>query len=105
MDGLEVLMFQWLWKQKYRVDRGLGMAAGLNTLLLLCQSEKLAHLCGLSLQTFVLVAAPLIFTGIWLCGYIVSRPSLQIAEDGAIGELSQQRRELREILQILKERK
>ncbi len=93
---------QWLWKQKYRFDRGLGMAAGLNTLLLLCQSEKLAHLFGLSLQAFVLVAVPVIAASIWLCGYVVSRPSVQIAEDGAIGELSQQRRELREILRILR---
>lgn len=98
-------MLQWLWKQKYRIDRGLGMAAGLNTLLLLCQSEKLAHLFGLTLPVFILVAVPLIIACIWLCGYVVSRPSVQIAEDGAIGELSQQRRELREILQILKERK
>ncbi len=96
---------QWLWKQKFRIDSGLGMAAGLNTLLLLCQSEKLAALFGLSLQTFVLVAVPLIIFCVWLCGYIISRPSVQIAQDGAVGELSQQRRELREILRILRERK
>ena len=101
-------MLQWLWKQKFRIDSGLSMAAGLNTLLLLCQSEKLAHLFGLSLQSFVLVAVPMIIAAVWLCGYILSRPSVQIAQDGAVGELSQHRREMREmreILEILKERK
>lgn len=98
-------MFQWFWKQKYRVDRGMAMVSGLNTLLLLCQSERLADAFGLSLGAFVLFAVPLIAGSIWAIGYLTTRPWMQRAEDGAIGELSQQRRELREILQILKERK
>jgi hypothetical protein len=103
VDGLEVLMFQWLWKQKYRVDRGMAMVSGLNTLLLLCQSERLAAAFGMSLGSFVLFAAPLIAGSIWAIGYLTTRPWMQRAEDGAIHELTPSRRDTQEILRLLKE--
>jgi hypothetical protein len=94
---------QWLWKQKMRIDRGMSMVSGLNTLLLLCQSERLAAAIGLSLQGFVLFAVPLIAGSIWAIGYLTTRPWMQRAEDGAIHELTPSRRDTQEILRLLKE--
>ena len=96
-------MMQWLWKQKYRIDRGMAMVSGLNTLLLLCQSERLAAAFGLSLGSFVLFAVPLIAGSIWAIGYLTTRPWMQRAEDGAIHELTPSRRDTQEILRLLKE--
>lgn len=95
-------MLQWLWKQKHRYDRGLSAMAGLNTLLLLCQSERLASFVGLPLTAFVFVAVPVIFTLIWLCGYVMTLPRNQAAEDKALAETVENRRELKEILRILR---
>ena len=103
MDGLEILTVQWLWKQKMRIDRGMSMVAGLNTLLLLCQSEQLAAAFGLSLSAFVMFAVPLIAGSIWAIGYLTTRPRMQRAEDGAVHELTPSRRDTQEILRILKE--
>lgn len=94
---------QWLWKQKMRIDKGMSTISGLNTLLLLCQSERLAAAFGVSLLGFVLFAVPLIAGSIWAIGYLTSLPQVQRAEDGAIHELTPSRRDTQEILKILKE--
>lgn len=98
-------MLQWLWKQKMRIDKGYQMAAGLNTLLLLAQSDKLAHFCGLNLPAFIVIAVPVIIGGIWLCGYVMTSPAVQAAEDEATAELSPGRRDTAEILRLLKVQK
>ena len=72
-------------------------------MLLLCQSEKLAAFVGLPLTAFVFVAVPAIFTLIWFCGYVMTLPRNQAAEDKALAETVENRRELKEILRILKE--
>ena len=86
-----------------RIDRGMSMVAGLNTLLLLCQSERLADAFGVSLGAFVFFAVPLIAGSIWAIGYLTTRPWMQRAEDGAIHELTPSRRDTQEILRLLKE--
>ena len=94
---------RWLFKQKMRLDKGMAMVSGLNTLLLLCQSERLASALGLNLGAFVLFAVPLIAGSIWAIGYLTTRPWMQRAEDGAIHELTPSRRDTQEILKILQE--
>ncbi len=94
---------RWLFKQKMRLDKGMAAVSGLNTLLLLCQSERLASAFGVSLGNFVLFAVPLIAGSIWAIGYLTTRPWMQRAEDGAIHELTPSRRDTQEILRLLKE--
>ena len=95
---------QWLWKQKYRFDRGYQVASLINMLLLLLQSERLAAYLGIGIKSMVLIAPPLIFCMVWLIGYLISLPMVQEAEDGASSEVSPVRRDIGEILRILKEK-
>lgn len=93
---------QWFWKQKYRVDRGYQLVSLINMVLLLTQSQKLANFLSLNTSTFVIIAIPTIFMSVWFCGYLISKPMVQLAEDRANAEVSQLRRDIDEILRLLK---
>jgi len=97
-------ILQWLWKQKYRIDRGYQVVGMINLVLLLAQSQKLAGLLCLSLSSFVLLGLPAVVLIVWFCGYLISHPVAQIAEDRAIAEVSVMRRDLDEVLRLLRKR-
>lgn len=94
-------MIQWLFKQKYRVDRGYQMISLVNLCLLLVQSDKLKEYLHVSSSTLVLVGLPIVILLVWVVGYLISHA--QIHEDRAMAEVSPSRRELEEIRDILKE--
>ena len=96
-------MLQWLWKQKYRLDRGYQLVGMINLLLLLAQSDRLAATIGMSVTLFVVVALPVALFCVWLVGWLITRPAVQIAEDRMYAETTQGRRDLDEILRLLKE--
>ena len=95
-------MLQWLWKQKYRVDRGYQLLSLVNLSLLLAQSETLKGFLGVSTSFLVLMGIPLALSLVWSAGYLITRPRSQWAEDRANAEVSQVRRDIDEILRILK---
>lgn len=94
---------QFLWKQKFRVDKGYQVLSLVNLGLLLTQSETLKGYLGVTSTTLVLLGIPLGLLVTWVCGYLMTLPLAQKAEDRAVSEVAQQRRDLDEILQILKE--
>jgi hypothetical protein len=94
---------QFLWKQKFRVDKGYQVLSLVNLGLLLTQSETLKGYLGVTSTTLVLLGLPLGLLVTWLCGYLMTLPLAQRAEDRAVSEVAQQRRDLDEILSILKE--
>lgn len=96
------MMLQWLWKQKYRIDRGYQVISFINLILLLVQSERLANKLGLSVTSIVFFGLPCIVFVVWVVGYFISRPMVQESEDRAIAEVSPSRRDLDEVLRILK---
>ena len=96
-------MLQWLWKQKYRLDRGYQLVGMINLFLLLAQSDRLVEKSGLSATMFVLIALPSALFCVWLVGWLITRPAVQIAEDRMYAETTQGRRDLDEILRLLKE--
>jgi hypothetical protein len=95
-------MTRWLWKQKYRVDRGSQLIALVNLGLLLTQSETLKSYLGLTTSSMVLLGLPLCLTTVWGVGYLMTLPSVQQAEDRAQSDMTQVRRDLDEILQTLR---
>lgn len=96
------MMLQWVWKQKYRIDRGYQMISLINLILLLVQSERLADKLGMSVTSVVLFGLPFIVFAVWVVGWIISHPKVQCAEDRAVAEVSPSRRDLGEVLRILK---
>ena len=94
-------MLQWLFKQKYRVDRGYQMISLVNLCLLLLQSVVLKEYLGLSSSSLLLLGLPIVLAAVWLVGYFISQA--QVHEDRAMAEVSPSRRELEDILRLLKE--
>lgn len=97
-----MVSLQFLWKQKYRVDRGYQLLSLVNLVLLLTQSETLKGYLGVTTMTLVFVGLPLALLAVWFTGYAMSHPVAQQAEDRANAEVSQVRRDLDEILSLLR---
>ena len=95
-------MLQWIWKQKYRIDRGYQIVSLINLILLLVQSERLADKLGISVTNVVFFGLPCVVFTVWVVGWIISSPIVQESEDRAIAEVSPSRRDLDEVLRILK---
>ena len=93
---------QWLFKQKYRLDRGYQLVGLLNLALLLVQSTTLRSFLNISTAEMVLFGLPLALFCVWLCGYIITLPGMQIAEDRAQAETLKFRRDIDEIMRLLK---
>ena len=101
LDGLEVLTVgRWLWKQKYRIDRGYQLISLVNLGLLLVTSSSKFNVSG---STMVLFGAPLVIFSVWFVGYLMTLPSSQISEDRAMADTTQGRRDMDTILRLLKE--
>ena len=96
-------MLQWFWKQKYRIDRGYQLIGMINLFLLLSQSDRLVEKSGLSAMLFVLIALPAALFCVWFVGWLMTRPSAQVAEDRMFAETTQGRRDLDEIIRLLKD--
>jgi predicted ferric reductase len=94
-------MLQWLFKQKYRVDRGYQMISLVNLSLLLLQSSVLKEYLGISSTALILLGLPIVLITVWAVGYLISYA--QVHEDRAMAEVSPSRRELEDILKLLKE--
>ena len=95
-------ILQFLWKQKYRVDKGYQLVSLVNLGLLLSQSEVLKGYLGISTTTLIILGMPLALLSVWSFGYIMSCPMAQVAEDRANAEVSQMRRDLDEVLRRLR---
>lgn len=78
------------------------MISFINLILLLVQSERLANKLGMSVTSIVFFGLPCIIFVVWIVGWIISRPMVQESEDRAIAEVSPSRRDLDEVLRILK---
>lgn len=100
--GHPMVNLQFLWKQKFRVDKGYQVLSLVNLGLLLTQSETLKQYLGVTSTTLVLLGLPLGLLVTWLCGYLMTLPLAQRAEDRAVSEIAQQRRDLDEILRLLR---
>lgn len=93
---------QWLFKQKYRVDRGYQLVGLLNLALLLVQSTTLKGYLSLGSAEMLLIGLPCAVGLVWCCGYVITLPAMQQAEDRANAETTQMRRDIDEILRLLK---
>lgn len=93
---------QWLWKQKIRVDRGYQMAALINLGLLLLQSDRLARFFGASVPVMACIVLPTILACMWLVGYLITSGPSQRAEDRACAEISPQRRDIDELIVLVR---
>ena len=96
------MRLRWLWRQKYRIDRGQQILALLNLALLLMQSETLKQYMGASSTAMLLIGLPSALLLVWCCGYVITLPRVQAAEDRASAETTQMRRDLDEVLRLLK---
>ena len=95
-------MLRWLWKQKYRVDRGYQLVGLLNLALLLVPSDTAKGYLNLSSTQMLLIGLPCAVGSVWCCGYVITLPAMQQAEDRANAETTQMRRDIDEILRLLK---
>lgn len=95
------MRLRWLWRQKYRIDRGQQILALLNLALLLMQSETLKQYAGVSSTAMLLIGLPSALFVVWLCGYVITLPRVQAAEDRALSDTTQMRRDIDEILRLL----
>jgi len=95
-------MLRWLWKQKYRVDRGYQLVGLLNLALLLVQSDTAKDYLNLSSTQMLLIGLPSALCLVWCCGYVITLPRVQAAEDRALSDTTQMRRDLDEVLRLLK---
>ena len=93
---------QWLWKQHYRLTRGAQLIGFLNLALLLVQSTTLKGYLNLSSSQMLYFGLPSALLAVWLCGYVITLPSMQAAEDRAQAETTQMRRDIDEILRLLR---
>jgi hypothetical protein len=96
------MRLRWLWRQKYRIDRGQQILALLNLALLLMQSETLKQYAGVSSTEMLLIGLPSALLLVWCCGYVITLPQVQAAEDRALSDTTQMRRDIDEILRLLK---
>lgn len=94
---------QWLFKQKYRIDRGYQIVGLANLALLLVQSDTLKGYLSLSSTAMLLIGLPSALFVVWLCGYVITLPQVQAAEDRAQADVTQARRDLDEILKLLRQ--
>jgi len=92
---------QWLFKQRNRVLLGYQLIGLINLSLLLTQSETLKQYVGATTSQLLFLGLPCALSLVWLLGYILSRPSMQRAEDRANSELMPQRRDIDRMLEIL----
>ena len=95
-------MMRWLFKQKYRIDRGYQIVGLANLALLLVQSDTLKGYLSLSSTAMLLIGLPSALFVVWLCGYVITLPRVQRAEDRALSDTTQMRRDIDEILRLLK---
>jgi len=95
-------MMQWLWKQKHRCDRGYQLLGLVNLALLLVQSDTAKGYLNLSSTQMLLIGLPCALLAVWCCGYVITLPSMQRAEDRALSDTTQMRRDLDEVLRLLK---
>jgi len=93
---------QWLWKQHYRLTRGAQLIGFLNLALLLVQSTTLRGYLNLSSSQMLYFGLPSALLAVWLCGYVITLPSMQRHEDRAQAETTQMRRDIDEILRLLR---
>lgn len=93
---------QWLWKQHYRLTRGAQLIGFLNLALLLVQSTTLKGYLNLSSSQMLYFGLPSALCVVWFCGYCITLPQVQAAEDRAQADVTQVRRDLDEILRLLK---
>lgn len=93
---------QWLFKQHYRILKGYQIVGLVNLGLLLTQSDTLKGYLRLGAAQMLLIGLPLAFSLVWLCGYVITLPSMQRHEDRASAETTQMRRDIDEILRLLK---
>ena len=95
-------MMQWLWVQKYRIDRGYQIVGLLNLALLLLQCEAIKQFTGMSSTALLLIGLPCALGLVWCCVYAITLPQMQRAEDRAQAETTQMRRDIDEILKRLR---
>jgi hypothetical protein len=93
---------QWLFKQRYRCERGYQLVGLLNMALLLVQSTTLKGYLSLSSTAMLLIGLPSALFVVWCCGYVITLPAMQRCEDRASAETTQMRRDIDEILRLLK---
>ena len=93
---------QWLFKQKYRLDRGYQLVGILNLALLLVQSTTAKGYLNLTSTEMLVIGLPLALLLVWCCGYAITLPAMQRYEDRAQAETTQIRRDIDEILRRLR---
>lgn len=93
---------QWLFKQKFRCEKGYQLLGLINLSLLLVQSDTAKGYLNLSSTAMLLIGLPCALLAVWCCGYVITLPSMQRAEDRANAETTQMRRDLDEILRLLR---
>lgn len=92
---------QWLFKQKYRIDRGYQIVGLINLALLLAQSTTLKVYLNLSSTQMLVIGLPCALFAVWCCGYVITLPQVQAAEYRALSDTTQMRRDIDEILRLL----
>lgn len=97
------MRLRWLWRQKYRLDRGSQIIGLLNLALLLTQSDTLKQYLGVRTAEMLVIGLPFALGVVWLCGYAITLPRVQAAEDRAQADVTQARRDLDEILKLLRQ--
>jgi hypothetical protein len=93
---------QWLFKQKFRCEKGQQLLGLINLALLLAQSTTLKGYLNLSSTQMLVIGLPCALFAVWCCGYVITLPAMQRYEDRASAETTQMRRDIDEILRLLK---
>jgi hypothetical protein len=96
------MRLRWLWRQKQRIDRGQQIVGLLNLALLLVQSETLKQYMGATATQMLVIGLPSALCLVWCFGYVITLPAVQQAEDRALSNTTQMRRDVDEILRLLK---
>ena len=88
-----------------RFEKGLTIFPIINfTLLVISASDKLKYLIPLSTTGIVLTGVPCALAGVWLVGYLMTKPTMQRNEDRALDDLMPMRRDIRKILKAIEDK-
>jgi hypothetical protein len=87
-------MKRFLFRQKFRFEKGLCVMPVFNFVLLtIAASDRIQRaMPALSTSLIVVGLLPLVLCMVWVVGYALSRPTMQAAEDAAMGDMYPWRR-------------
>lgn len=86
---------RFLFRQKFRIEKGMSLTPAVNlTLLAISASDRIER--AVAIRTSILI--PTIVLGtlgmVWVAGFIMTRSSMQAAEDEALRDVCAWRRKL-----------